>query len=861
MRTFPSVGWITAVFAFVMLTPATSQALQIAPEDVKVEVLNAAGEPETRAGAHPDRVIMSFEVSQAPGAPDESSKHMIVDLPAGFTGDPSAVATCPREDFSSTTEGEPCPPESQVGMVATGFGGEVPVYNVEPAPNEPALFGAIQFIPLKFFTSLRPTDAGLRVDVNDLISLPAGAVEGQRVELWGIPADHQEGTSIARRPLLTLPTRCGSPFGVVLGLESWEQPNLRVSGAGDTGRPLAGCESLAFEPAVGIAIEKPVADSASGADLEVTLTQDSSPDGRATSQMEGARVLLPEGMTIAPGGAQGLRSCSDEQFGKGLSGEPRCPAASRVGTIEMKAPQFATPLSGEIFLGEERPGERFRLFMAARGLGAEAKIAGTLQPDPESGRLVANLRELPQSAFTNMRLRFFGGPGALMATPLGCGRAPASASFTPYSGTPPVPWQGSVEFAPIGGGSCAAPPFAPSFAASLGNAEAGAPTALTTTVSRRDGEQLQERFRVELPAGMGAALGAVEACGAGEAAAGSCGPGSRIGSAAAELGPGAEPARLGGDVYLTDSHRRAAYGVAIVFPVRMGPFDFGTIVVRGALRVDPLSGRVTIETDRLPRSVGGIAVRFQSLRLGIDRPGFLRNPTSCRPGAALATITAFGGAVATGSAPLRAGGCVDLPFRPRLRMALRGRSQLHRHGKPSLRIGVRMRPGGANLRRVELRLPALLGFDSGGLRAICARGRAVAGACPRGARVGSASARSPLLGAPLQGSLYLVQPQGNGTPDLWASLRGGGIRIELQVETEEEGGRVTTRLRDLPDFALDSFSMRFASGERGLLRLERGVCAGGEPRRPRTPVELEGQNQARRQARVPLAIAARCGDG
>ncbi len=867
MRGWASVAWLGSAMLLVLcLTgPATAGAFEIVPGGTTIETLNAAGGAESKAGGHPDRLVTGFRFSNGGGSP-EGTKDLVVDLPPGLSGNPNAVPFCPRQIFGETLYGPECPPDSQVGVMrlgsAEGESSATPLFSVEPGSNELALFGAALFIPLKFVASLRSSDQGLSVRLGDVPQVNGVMFDEGEVELWGVPADHQEGTSIPRRPLLTTPTRCdGGPLSVTVNVRTWQQPDRWLSDSESTGYPLSGCGELPFDPRIDFGLGNPVADAPTGARIDLTIPQNDDPGGRAASQTREAGILLPEGMTISPGGAEGLGFCGDAQFGLGAAGEPACPALSRVGSVEMAAPQFAKPLVGGVYLGQEHPGDRFRLFMVARGGGAEAKLAGSLHPDPETGRLTANLTDLPQTAFERISLKFDGGPGALLATPAACGPAATAATFTPYSGNAPVTRTGSVGIAGAAGAPCAGPPpFAPAFSGGGTRLGAGRTTALAATIRRSDGEQLPERLTIALPAGMSAALGSVDPCGGAAAGNGACSASSRIGAVLAELGPGANPVRLEGSAYLTGPYRRAPFGVALAFPAKVGPFDLGTLVVRGALRVDPLSGAVTIETDPLPRVVGGIAVRFQTIALEIDRPGFLRNPTSCAPESLDATVSSSAGAVSRTASPFRAQGCVSLPFHPAFAMALTNPSQFHAHGRPGLRISARMPAGGANLRTAEIGLPPLLRFDSSGLREICARRAAGAGNCPKGSQVGTGHARAPLLGVPLKGPLYIVQPRDAGTPDLWADLKGGGVRMALRTETSESHGRVATKLRELPDFPLASFAMSLAAGEHGVLSLKPGVCAGGKVRRPLTPIALEGQNGALRRDRIRLSAPGRCGD-
>ena len=834
------------------------------PGTVELEVLDATGQPEIRAGVHPDRFVERVQVD--PSRKEEDARELVIDLPKGFGGNLNAVPLCPGTVFGEIPHGaEQCPAESQIGVMYLAGGeseseSEVRLYSVEPAPNELAVVGGALFMPFRFVIELRPGGQGLSMRARDFPAPPAEIGRESKLELWGVPADHQSETSIPRKPLLTTPTRCDAgPISIVLGIRTWERPDLLQTMSGDTGQPVVGCEELPFAPAIEVEIANPVADARTGARIELTVPRDDNPEGRVNSQVRSASFALPEGMTVSPGGAEGLALCGDDQFGLDLADEPACPAASRAGSVELAAPQFDEPLRGSMYLGQERPGERFRLFVALSGRGAQMKLAGSLRPDPATGRLTAVLNDMPEAAFDRMTLSFDAGRGALLVTPAGCGPARTVATLTPYSGTAPATVTSTVAIAAPGGAPCAGPPrFAPALYAAGSSTRAGRPTSFRTLLRRADGEALPDRLELSFPAGMSASLGEVARCAGPALAQGECPAASRIGRALAELGPGGESARLSGDTYLTGPYRGGPFGLALVFDAKVGPFRLGTLVVRAALRLDPRSGRLTVLTDSLPRVFEGVSVRFREIGLDVDRPGFLRNPTGCAPASIDATVSAVGAASARLAIPFALRGCIDMPFRPAFAIELSGRDELHRGGKPAVRIVTRTRARDANLAALDVALPKLLKLDPSGLRELCARGEALTGDCSRGSRVGSAVARTPLLDEPLRGSVHVAQPRGKGAPGIWVHLQGSGVSLDVESSTESRDGRFHTILGDLPDMPLRKLVLSFDGGRPGVFSLAGGLCRHGSARALHGRVRGQGQNGARASARVPVRLRPEC---
>ncbi|HEY2716465.1 MAG TPA: hypothetical protein VGI73_09640, partial [Solirubrobacterales bacterium] len=113
----------------------------------------------TQAAGHPEEGLTDFEFATSSflglplGLPEGAVKNVRVDLPEGLNVDPQAVPQCPKATF----EANPAQCEamgSKVGIsevTAVSLGGLVPigltgplspaVYNLEPDPGHPALFG------------------------------------------------------------------------------------------------------------------------------------------------------------------------------------------------------------------------------------------------------------------------------------------------------------------------------------------------------------------------------------------------------------------------------------------------------------------------------------------------------------------------------------------------------------------------------------------------------------------------------------------------------------------------------------------------------------------------------------------------
>ncbi len=857
MRTAARLGASVLAAALLAIAPASAAELEVVPGSLSVHALDAAGAPERRAGAHPDRLRIMFAVNSE--EVDTALRELTIDLPPGLVGDPGAAEECPRPIFDLFGFGAPCPAASRIGDTAIVLAGGTfesgpPIFNVEPVPGELAAFGFRLLPKYVLKTSLRPTDYGLRLEQRDLTQ--AFSLTGVKIDLWGVPADHQEEGASTRRPFLTLPTRCGEPLEVTLRLRSWRAGSPWTSATGRDELPLNGCEHLSFAPDLGFGLTDSRPDSPTGARIDLRIPQLEDPDALASAHVRRATVELPEGTTISPGALESLDACADAELRRGSSEPSTCPPASKVGIVELVATQLREPLAGSLYLGEERPDDRFRLFAVARGAGVDAKLIGSLRVDPVGGRLRVVLPDLPQLPLERLSMRLDSGGDALLASPLRCGPTIASGVFEPYSGGPSVESSDTVAVEPASGPCPAQPHFAPRVLAGTTSARPARPTSFSTVVSRSDGEELLDRFAVRFPPGLSARLGAVERCETAAAAANRCPGAARVGSVVAQVGSGPSPAGLDGEVFLTGPYRRAPFGLAMVFKAVLGPFDLGTVVARAALRVDPESGRVSVEADPLPRAIEGLPVRFRAIRLDVDRPGFIRTPTSCAPASVDTLVRSAGGATVETSTRYALKGCERLRFAPRISLGLTGPSELRRGGRPGLRIDLRSKRGGANLRGVDVALPEMLRGNAAGLRSVCARQDARESRCPKTSRIGRASGATTVVRKRLGGPVHVVQPEGSGMPELWTMLDAEGVRLSVRGELRIRDGRMRTKLVGLPDVPLTRLSLRLRGGERGLVSLASDPCS-GDDRRRRGQAAFEGHNGA--YLISPVRFERRCG--
>ena len=797
----------------------------------------------SQAGGHPDSTV-SFSVSTHPGAqngadillPDASIKDVNVDLPPGFIGNPKAVPQCTMQTFVLFD----CGAASQVGLVSLTLGianfdtdppeptvtGSLPIYNLVPAPGEPARFGtSLLFVNIIIHVKVRDDGTlGLTASLDNVSQEVPIIATG--LTLWGVPSDPSHDAvrfngpftppptpaGIQPKPFLSNPTDCsGGPLTTKLSLTTWDGQSTS-----STATQLAptGCDKLNASPTLSVHSDKSQADTPSGYDVELNVPQNNDdPNALATPPLRNVSVTLPAGTAISPPVGDGLTGCSDADFAAA-----NCPSSSKIGTVSIVSPLLNDPLTGGIFFAQPAPGNPYRIFLIASNpaAGVTVKLPGTIQPDPGSGQLVTTFANAPQQPFSSLHLRFFGGPDAALANPQSCGAFTATSQITTYAGQSSSP---SSTY-PITGGCGLA--FAPGFSAGAMNPVAGASTPFALQVTRGDGMPEIHGLTVTLPPGLIAKIAGVPQCPDDAAAAASCPAESQVGTATIGAGSGSDPLFVPGNVYLTGPYNRAPFGLAIVVHAIAGPVDLGLVVVRAGVSVDPHDAHLTIVSDPLPSILGGIPLRIRDVRISVDRPGFIFNPTSCAPSAIGGTITPSGGAPVDVSSRFQVGDCASLPVAPNFTLATSGGHKKRSH--PQLTVTLKQRAGQANLKSVAVTLPKALSLSISSITA-CSPAQLDAGSCPSGSQVGTATASSPLLPLPLSGPVFLVD-NGTGLPALSVRLAGNGVNINVDAVTSiTKSGQIVNTFPTVPDVALSSFTLNLKGGNGGLLTPSSDLCS------------------------------------
>ncbi len=709
-------------------------------------------------------------------------------------------------------------------------------------------------------------------------------------------------TGGAVRPFLSAPTNCDTgPLTTGLKIRSWGDPETWSEEEFEASEQ-EGCEEIEYDPEVHATPTTIEADSPTGLNLNVNVPQNTEceeldfgetaeeeiekheneePTKReeaieneestldcplSTSHTKKVRVSLPEGMVLNPAGANGLGGCSTAGIGLTtpvgstpihFTGEPaNCPDDSKIGTVEVDTPVLEAPMPGEVYLAEPyaNPFESLvAIYISVddKQRGIVAKFAGRIEADPNTGQLVTTVDEQPQLPLESIRIKFKQGPHATLRTPPVCGSYTTKSQLTPYSAPEsPVDFEDSFSIESSPTGSCAAAPNAPVFEAGTVTPIAGQYSPTVVNVSRGDGTQEFRSVTVKLPEGISAKLAGVPYCadaaiaaapgksGKDEQANPSCPSDTAIGTVEVGAGAGPAPYYVTGHAYMAGPYKGAPLSLVIITPATAGPFDLGTVAVRVALNVDPVTAQITGVSDDIPSILKGIPLDIKSVALRLDRSQFTKNPTSCDPTSVDGSLVSTLGSVAPLSQRFQLGECRRLGFKPKLFLRLDGK-RFRRRSHPRLTATVVPRGDDANIAYTQVRMPNSLLLDQSHIGTVCTRVQFDADACPEGSIYGYATAETPLFGQPLSGNVYLRSSQ-HELPDLVADLN-GQVSVELSGRTDSVKGALRNTFEVVPDAPVSKFVLHLRGGQRGLLQANKNLCKGKQ----KATVALQGHNGRR----------------
>jgi hypothetical protein len=833
----------------------------------------SVGSSTQQAGAHPD-LAARFKVANKPGQ-EEVVNNVKINMPEGIFGNPGAIFRCRAALFVINE----CQPGSQAGLISivaetegvTTVLGTAPLYNMQVLGDEAARMAFVVptiDVPVIMPINVRSdSDYGLQLSVNAISQTVA--LSSANLTVWGFPAhpDHDPNrfppgepgdppgcpgqlqvvcleapfadAGLVVKPFIDNPSFCNDqPLPVSVSATTYQ--DAKPTNVVSTYPATTNCENQKFDPLLQAKLTNSEADAPSGLDLQLKAEQFLAGEAPSQSTLRTAELILPAGLSVNPDAADGQSACTEEQarFGTNLPGA--CPDNAKIGFTEVHTPALEGPLVGSLYIGEPQPGNQYRVFMIFDGFGIHAKLIAEIHPDPQTGQLRMIVENIPQVPFEQFDLHLFASDRALMATPTQCSVYLAESKFTPWN--PTLASQNSSPFVNVTSGPNGRPcpgqvrPFSPRLVAGTSNAQAGKHSAFILKLDRDDGDQFLKDVNFKMPPGFTGSLRGISYCpedkiaastansGKAEQLVGSCPADSQVGTTNVAAGPGTHPFHAVGRMYMAGPFNGAPLSVVAVTPALAGPYDYGVVVVRVALHVDPRTAQVSAVSDEMPQIIGGIPIRMRSIQVNIDKPEFTINPTNCNPLSVESQGIGDQGSVSDFFSRYQVVNCETLPFKPRMAVRqLGGRGQTKRTKNPRLRFDLFTRDGDANLKSLAVTLPKSFQIDQRHLFNICSKSQLAATRCKGRQPMGSVSVRSPLLDQPLKGPAYAVSGFGK-LPHL-VFILDGQVTVMPQAESSSvNDGQLKTVVPIIPDVPIGHFRLTLLGGAKGYLVNSKNLC-------------------------------------
>jgi hypothetical protein len=759
-------------------------------------------------------------------------------------------------------------------------------------------------------------DYGVTASTSNITQL--AALIASQVTIWGVPGDPRHNNArgwgcleAAREEpfpgepcsippanphppaLLTLPTSCSGPLQSGTEIDSWAREGELLAPLPSVPmQALDGCNQLLFAPTISSEPSTDRASAPSGLDVNINFHDEGllNSEGTAQSDLKDAVVTLPEGFTINPSAGVGLGGCTPADYAaETVNSAPGagCPNDSTLGTVEMTTPLLSTAIHGSLYIAQpyENPfsepghphGSLVALYVVAKNpeTGILIKLAGKVNADPVTGRLTTIFDNNPQLPFDHFSFHFREGQQAPLISPPACGTYTTQAQLTPWSesATSLVDTSSFTITKGYDGGSCPSggvPPFDPQITAGLLNNDAGAFSPFYVHLTRTDAEQEITGFSTDLPPGLTGDLSGIPFCpeadiemarqktGAEEEANPSCPAASLIGRSLVGTGVGAVLAYVPGKIYLAGPYNGDSFSLVSVTSAVVGPFDLGTVVIRFALKIDPNTAQVSVDpsgSEPIPHILHGIVTHVRDIRVYIDRPSFILNPTSCNPLAIGSTLSSNLGQSTTISSPFQASNCANLGFKPSFKASTSGKTSRSKGASLIVKLVYPKAPLGsqANIRSVKVNLPKQLPSRLTTLQKACPdfTFNANPAVCPAASRVGQARAVTPILPVPLIGPAYFVSHGGAKFPELIVVLQGYGVTIDLRGETFiSKAGITSSTFRTVPDQPVTSFELTLPEGPFSALAANGNLCKS----KLTMPTAFTAQNGATIHQSTPISV-------
>ena len=251
--------------------------------------------------------------------------------------------------------------------------------------------------------------------------------------------------------------------------------------------------------------------------------------------------------------------------------------------------------------------------------------------------------------------------------------------------------------------------------------------------------------------------------------------------------------------------------------------------------------------------MGGVPVRLKTLKVEVNRPSFIFNPTNCGALATESTLTSTFNATQSLSTAFQVAGCSALPFKPTFKVSTSAKTS--KKNGASLQVSLTQPAHEANMKSVYVSLPKQLPSRLTTLQKACPEATFAANPvnCRKlGSEVGSAVVTTPVLPGQLKGSAYLVSHGGEAFPDLDIVLEGDGVTVILTGNTKITKGVTSSTFAAIPDVPVSSFVLTLPVGEHSALTADGSLCT----KALTVPTTIAAQSGAQLAQKTKLSVTS-----
>ncbi len=414
----------------------------------------------------------------------ESVKNMVVELPPGLVGNPNSIPWAERCEQSVFENGE-CPDSATVGEIwleyslmfessgnpsalslipigpkrRSGYSnglGYTKVSLIRTSPEVPARIGVYVRGPVNigwFRTMLEitpRTDDDLRLRAVTVNNIEHQAWNDNLLEFEDIRIERLFmklfGTLPNGNNFMTNPTSC-QPWTTAAWSQAWfgssnadadplgTGANNFVSMPSSTvGPDCSNAASVPFPITGGVSISSPTRDTSPAFDFTID-NPGVQANGQVSTSPRWIQTTIPASINVDV--QQLARNCLVTDFNA-----DRCPAGSRVGSVDIKTPLISAGLTGDVYL-VKKPSGLPDLGLRVRGAISFTQRGSNRYVGAKFNQIETTFENIPQVGFSKLTFHLDGGPNGLLRS-LACptyNKEPALPTFT-YNFTA---WTGATK--------------------------------------------------------------------------------------------------------------------------------------------------------------------------------------------------------------------------------------------------------------------------------------------------------------------------------------------------------------------------------------------------------------------------------